>query len=138
MVRRLFKEKLHKEEAYRICFARRGNADRTAALTKALDMARHRFAREQGISANPMIEVVPGSPVREAGLQAIDYFLWAVQRTFVKHEDRFLQLLWPQCSLVIDADDARHKGYGTYYTRRKPLTAAALKSAEGYRSESPK
>jgi len=138
MVRRLFKQRLHTHGSYRICFARRGNADRTLALTDALISARQRFAAERGITAHPPIEVVPASPVREAGLQAVDYFLWALQRTFEKHEDRFLQLLWPQCSLIVDADDTRAKGYGTYYTKQKPLTAAALKEAEGYRSESPR
>jgi hypothetical protein len=87
MVRRLFKERLHKHNAYRVYFAPRGRA---------------------------------------------------VQRTFEKHEDRFLRLLWPRCSLVIDADDSREKGYGRYYTQQRPLTAAALKEAEGYRSQSPR
>ncbi len=138
MVRRLFKERLHKHSAYRVCFARRGSADRTEALTRALEVARKRFAEEQQIAASPAIEVVPASPVRESSLQVVDYFLWALQRTFERREDRFLQLLWPKCSLVIDADDSREKRYGRYYTRQRPLTAAALKEAEGYRSESPR
>jgi hypothetical protein len=138
MVRRLFKQRLHTHGAYRICFARRGNSDRTQALTHVLETARQRFAVGRSIAAEPQITVVPASPIREAGLQAVDYFLWALQRTFEKLEDRFLQLLWPQCSLVVDADDTRAKGYGTYYTNKKPLTAAALKEAEGYRSESPR
>lgn len=138
MVRRLFKERLHKYGAYRVWFARRGRADRTEALIRALDIARQRFAEEQGIAVNVAIEVVPASPIQEGALQAVDYFLWALQRTFEKHEDRFLRLLWPQCSLVIDADDSREKGYGRYYTKQRPLTAAALKEAEGYRSESPR
>jgi Protein of unknown function (DUF3800) len=138
MVRRLFKERLHKYGAYRVCFARRGRADRTEALTQALDIARRRFAEEQGIAVDVAIDVVPASPVQEGALQAVDYFLWALQRAFERYEDRFLRLLWPQCSVVIDADDSREKGYGRYYTRQKPLTAAALKEAEGYRSDSPK
>ena len=138
MVRRLFKERLHKYGAYRMCFARRGRTDRTEALTRALDIARRRFAQEQGIPADAAINVVPASPVQEGALQVVDYFLWALQRTFERHEDRFLRLLWPQCSLVIDADDSREKGYGSYYTRQRPLTAAALKEAEGYRSDSPR
>jgi hypothetical protein len=138
MVRWLFKQRLHTHGSYRICFARRGNSDRTEALTHALDAARQRFATERGLLVNPQIEVVPTSPMREAGLQAVDYFLWALQRAFERREDRFLQLLWPQCSLVVDADDTRLKGYGTYYTKHKPLTVAALKEAEGYRSESPR
>jgi len=138
MVRRLFKERLHKLSAYRVCFAKRGQIDRTEALTLSLDVARRRFIEAQGASAGVAIEVVPASPIQESSLQAADYFLWAVQRTFEKHEDRFLRLLWPQCSLVIDADDTRAKGYGRYYTQQRPLTAAALKEAEGYRSQSPR
>jgi hypothetical protein len=138
MVRRLFKERLHTHAAYRICFARRGHSDRTEALTAAIETARQRFADQKQIAVKAAIEIVPSSPVREAGLQAVDYFLWALQRTFERQEDRFLQLLWPQCSLVIDADDTRAKGYGTYYTNKKPLTTAALKVAEGYRNEPPR
>ena len=138
MVRRLFKERLHKQSAHRVCFARRGRADRTEALGRALDIARRRFAGQQGIAVNAAIEVVPVSPIQEGALQAVDYFLWALQRTFEKHEDRFLRLLWPQCSLVIDADDSREKEYGRYYTQQRPLTAAALKQAEGYRSQPPR
>jgi len=86
------------------------------------------------MGSDMIIAIIPTSPVHEAGLQAADNFLWALQRTFERGEDRFLQLLCPQCSLIIDADDTRENGYGTYYTRKKPLTAAALKEAEGYRS----
>ena len=71
--------------------------------------------------------VLPTYPTGEVALQAVDYFLWAVQRVFEKREDRFLELLWPQCSLVVDVDDTREKEYGAYYTKRKPLRAAALK-----------
>lgn len=138
MIRRLFKERLHKHSAYRVCFARRGSSDRTDALTRALGIARQRFADEHGIASNAAVEVAPASPIQETPLQVVDYFLWALQRTLEKHEDRFLHLLWPQCSLVIDADDSREKGYGRYYTRQRPLTAAALKESEGYRSEPPR
>jgi hypothetical protein len=139
IVRRLFKERLHKHGSYDVYFARRGSSDRTQALETALERAQTRFAKEHGKISQATIRVVPSSPVREPALQAVDYFLWALQRTFEKEEDRFLQLLWPKCSLIIDADDAQHeKGYGTYYTSKKPLTAAALKTAKRYRSESPR
>jgi hypothetical protein len=138
MVRRLFKERLHKHGSYRVSFARRGTSDRTQALVAALKHAQTRFAGEHGISAEATIQVLPTSPVREPALQAVDYFLWALQRTFEKGEDRFLQLLWPKCSVIIDADDAQTTGYGMYYTSKKPLTAAALKAAKRYRSESPR
>lgn len=139
MVRRLFKERLHKHDKYTIAFARRGTSDRTAALKQALDSARQRFQFTTGIVGKAEIIVVPSSPAKEASLQAADYFLWALQRTFERGEDRFLQFLWPNVSLVIDADDTRTAQYGTYYRqKKKPLTAAALKEAEGYRSKPPK
>jgi hypothetical protein len=138
MVRRLFKERLHKHCAYEVYFARRGTSDRSEALTLAVETARNQFAAVAGIESQAVIQIIPTSPIRTPVLQAVDYFLWALQRTFERGEDRFLQLLWPQCSLVIDADDTREKGYGKYYTNQKPLTSAALKEAEGYRSKPPK
>jgi hypothetical protein len=138
MVRRLFKQRLHKHGAYRVSLARRGQSNRTEALSLVLETTRREFAAERNIEAEAEIEVVPTSPLREPALQAVDYFPGALQRTFERHEDRFLQLLWPQCSLVLDADDTRAKGYGSYYTKQRPLTTAALKEAEGYRSKSPR
>ena len=127
VVRRLFKERLHKHDGYSIRFAIRGNSHRTAAFQSALETARERFARKQGITINSKLDVKACWPTRETALQAVDYFLWALQRTFEKREDRYLELLWPQCSLVVDADDTRTAEYGAYYTKQKPLTAAALK-----------
>jgi hypothetical protein len=127
-VRRLFKERLHKHEGYKICFAIRGNSHRTAAFRQALETARDRFARQRGLAVTGQLEVKAAYPSAEPVLQAVDYFLWALQRVFERREDRFLELLWPQCSLIVDADDTREAEYGAYYTRQKPLTAAALKS----------
>jgi len=128
VVRRLFKERLHKHDGYSIRFAIRGNSHRTTAFQSALETARERFARKQGIVISSKLDVKACWPTSETALQAVDYFLWALQRTFEKREDRFLELLWPQCSLVVDADDTRAAEYGAYYTKQKPLTAAALKN----------
>jgi len=43
LVRSLFKDRLHKDDAYHICFARRGKSDRTEALAAALEAARKKF-----------------------------------------------------------------------------------------------
>jgi hypothetical protein len=131
MVRRLFKERLHKHDQYTITFARRGASDRTAALKKALNSARDRFKHTTGISREVQLTVLPASPINEPSLQATDYFLWALQRAFERAEDRFLQFIWPKVSLVIDADDNRTAKYGSYYTRKKPLTTAASKTRRG-------
>ncbi len=126
LVRRLFKNLLHKDDEYNITFARRGNSDRTAALREALDAARLRFAEQWGIVSEAALNVVPRSAHETAGLQAVDYLLWAVQRLYERREDRYLQYVWPLVRLVHDVDDTRTAQYGVYYTQKKPLTLAAL------------
>jgi hypothetical protein len=122
---RLFKERLHKDAGYAIFFARRGKSDRTEALAKALEAARAEFRKRWHIAGAAPIEITPSIPADVVCLQAVDYFLWALQRFFEKNEDRFLNLIWQQTKLVIDVDDTRTKRYGVYYTQTNPLTLAA-------------
>lgn len=126
LVRRLFKDMLHKDDAYNINFAKRGKSDRTAALQAALETARQRFRERWGKASIAPMQVVATTPPAEPGLQVADYFLWALQRLYERGEDRYLAYLWPQCHLVQDIDDTRQTRYGVYYTQKKPLTAAAL------------
>lgn len=125
-VRMLFKQRLHQHDRYRIIFARRGNRDRTKALKSNLNLTRTRFCQRYSIDREAEIEVIPQHTRENAGLQAVDYFLWALQRCFEKGEARFIEYMWPKISLVHDVDDARRAGYGEYYTRKKPLDQAAI------------
>lgn len=126
MVRRLFKTVLHKDDEYHICFARRGNADRMAALRTALEAARLRFTQQWGIESKATLHVTASRPHDTAGLEVADYFLWALQRLYERREDRYLGLLWSSCRLVVDCDDGRKARTGVYYTREKPLDLAAF------------
>jgi hypothetical protein len=131
LVRRLFKNLLHKDDEYNITFARRGNSDRTAALHTALETARLRFAEQGGIVSKAPLNVVPRSAHETTGLQAVDYLLWALQRLYERREDRYLRYVWPLVRLVHDVDDTRAAQYGVYYTQKKPLTLAALEELPG-------
>lgn len=130
-VRRLFKPLLHKYARYNVCFATRGASDRTAALQAALGMAQRRFAEEAGGVHEANLRVWPCPASRCACLQAVDYFLWALQRLYERREERYLASIWHRCSLVIDADDTREVKYGVYYTRKRPLSLAALDDGQG-------
>lgn len=125
-VSRLFRDRLHKQDAYRIVFAKRGASDRTKALQTALENARRNFRIRWGVAATSPIEVLASVPHADPSLQAADYFLWALQRLFEKQEDRYLEYVWSKVSLVHDIDDVRSHAYGEYYNQRNPLTAAAL------------
>ncbi len=131
LVRGLFKQLLHKHDEYHISFAKRGSSSRTEALRNAIEMARQRFCEEAGIATCPVIDVRVTTPSVCAGLQAVDYFLWALQRLYERREDRYIQLIWPLVSLVRDPDDRRDAQYGVYYTQKKPLTLAAFENLPG-------
>jgi hypothetical protein len=126
LARRLFKGLLHKDGGYEIVFSKRGASDRTAALRQALETARERFAKQWNIASSASMNVSAATPLYHPGLQAVDYFTWALQRLYEKGEERYLTFLWPSVHLVQDIDDKRKAGYGAYYTQKKPLNAAAL------------
>ena len=126
LVRRLFKNMLHKNDAYRITFAKRGKSDRTKALQQAIETARKHFTEQYSITSTAQIDVVPDTPPNCTGLQVADYFTWALQRLYERREDRYLEFLRKSIYLVQDIDDTREARYGAYYTRKKPLTIAAL------------
>jgi hypothetical protein len=131
MVRRLFKNLLHKEDQYNIYFAKRGNSDRTAALTEALHAAQLRFCQQWGIEVGAQLNPCAMAPAETPALQAADYFLWALQRLYERREERYVDLLRPSFSMVHDLDDTRRNLYGEYYTKGKPLTVAALEGLPG-------
>ena len=123
-VSRLFKERLHKDAGYTIYFSRRGSKDRTVALKVALETARSNFRRTWSIQGSGPIDVCPMIARQSAGLQAVDYFLWALQRLYERADGRYWEYVCPSVSLVHDVDDVSQNSYGEYYTQKNPLTAA--------------
>jgi len=118
-VRMLFKERLHQGDLCRVVFARRGQSDRTAALTAELEKTRRRFLSSNRLTSQTTLEIAPAYPWQETCLQIADYALWALQRCYEKHEDRFLRVLWSKVALVHDVDDPdAHRAYGTYLSRK--------------------
>jgi hypothetical protein len=69
--------------------------------------------------------VINSNPAQTHCLQAVDYFLWALQRLYEKGEDRFWTFIWPKVRAVHDLDDTREQSFGTIYTPPKPLTKEA-------------
>ncbi len=126
MVPRLLRDRLHKADEIDIVFSQRGKKPRTQALQQAIEKARQNFYRKHKIKSDSSINISVGRPEKYGGLQAVDYFLWALQRLYERGEDRYLKYLWRHVRLVVDADDRRERGYGVYYGPTTPLNAAAL------------
>jgi hypothetical protein len=130
LVKRLFKNLLHKEEEYIITFATRGAKDRTRALKDALGEARKRFEKQWSIQSNAPIHIHNLPADQNACLQAADYLSWALQRCYEKREDRYLDFVWPLYRLVHDVDDHRKKKTGVYYNQKSPLILENLQLFE--------
>jgi hypothetical protein len=115
-------------DEHRIVFARRGKAERNEALTQAIERARQNFLRRwkkpDVIKATSIQSTVPS---QSAGLQVIDYYLWALQRLVERREDRFYAALASQYRLVMDLDDTRLNPYGTWYSDRSSLELERMK-----------
>jgi hypothetical protein len=129
LVSRLFKNRLHLSPEVDVCFAARGKSDRSAALRYALDKARSRFETQWARPVATAICARQSTPARDVALQAVDYFLWALQRFYERNESRYVELIWPQVGLVHAVDEIDQAAYGVYYTKKKPLVvsdAAAL------------
>jgi hypothetical protein len=125
LVHQLFKSRFHRGDHFEICFAKRGKSDRTAALQLALDQARRTYEQTWGVRTKTTIRIRASTPRESSGLQAVDYFLWALQRLYEKGEDRFWEVVRSQAKLVYDVDDTRTSAHGVYYTPSNPLTLAA-------------
>jgi hypothetical protein len=121
-VNQLFRERLHKDDGYKIYFAKRGSSDRTESLRNALEAARTSFYRKWGITGTAPIEINAADYFDVVCLQVTDYCLWALQRLYERREDRFWNLLISKIGLIHDVDDTRRSGAGVYYTRSNPLT----------------
>ena len=132
LMRSLFGKFHRLADVYEVCIARRGQSDRNEALRTALDHAERDFAAKYGFGRGGKDDwrIRVATPRTDACLQAVDYFLWAVQRFYEprndpetgqpKHEERFLKLLWPQIGEIHDL----HFGpdHGTFFNAQKPLT----------------
>jgi hypothetical protein len=127
LVRRLFRRRLHQNEAYQVLFARRGFSDRTEALEQALTGARRDFEVEGGTKSNApiVIRTIPAS--QEPALQAADYFLWALQRLYERNESRYWEFVWPKVRCVMDVDDTTRFEEGEVYSEANPLTGTLRK-----------
>ncbi|RUR84493.1 DUF3800 domain-containing protein [Chlorogloeopsis fritschii PCC 9212] len=129
LITRIFKNLLHKADIIQIAIARRGKAVREEALEQAINQAQKNFESKWKISSNSSIIIEPCYPSEVAGLQVIDYYLWAVQRCYERNDDQFFLPLANKYRLIMDLDDKRNKPYGEWYCDRNPLTLEKLKGA---------
>lgn len=132
LIRSLFSKFHRLADRYEVCVAKRGAKDRNQAIRAAIEHAERDFEQKFGFSRgdDDAWDITISNPKETVCLQAVDYFLWAVQRFYEarRHpttgeeirEDRFLKMLWPQIGEIHDLDFGH--AYGKYFTAQRPLT----------------
>lgn len=126
-----FRNRLHLADFNEIIVARRGSKDRTKALVAAINEAKARSNPRIGSQWFGEVHLRTARPSESAGLQAVDYFLWALQRLYERGEDRFFAPLIRHYRLIMDLDDARRRTHGEWYSDSNPLTVEKLKLVTG-------
>lgn len=133
LVRNLFSKFHGLADGYELCVARRGHKDRNQAITQAIAHAEQDFENKLGFSRGgaEAWNIRIADPGTEACLQAVDYFLWALQRFYEQRRDartdqpkpreaRYLNLLSPQIGEIHDMDYGPPGG--THFHGMRPLT----------------
>ena len=123
LVQELFR-KLHRmAEQLHICFSKRGAKDRTDALKAALQNAECDFEKAFGFSRQSTVKITAATPAENAGLQAVDYFMWALQRFYERGENRYIEMLWPHVGEIHDLDFIEDGLRGVFFGKNRPLTS---------------
>ena len=104
-----------------ICFAKRGNRSRTQAFRAAIEKAEARFESQYGIRRSAVVDIVASTPPERAGLQAVDYLLWALQRHCERDESRYVELIWDKIVEIEDMDSIEDSRKGVVYNQKRPL-----------------
>jgi len=118
---KLFQNKLHLSENIQIYFAVRGNKTRQAPLEEAILTAKNSFETKHNIKISSTIQITPQSPYGEPCLQIIDYMCWAVQRAFVKGENRYYKFVESKVKFICDVYDI-DKYPNNFYNKENPFS----------------
>jgi hypothetical protein len=121
LVEELFRRFHPFAEDLNICFAKRGSKSRTHAFGSAIERAEMRFEREYGTRRSERVNIVASTPPESTGLQAVDYFLWALQRHYERGEDRYLELIWNKVVEIGDLDAIEDGRKVVIYNKKRPL-----------------
>jgi hypothetical protein len=121
LVEELFRRYHPFADQLNICFAKRGNKARTHAFRSAIERAEARFESDFGTRRSAEVAITASTPPQNTGLQAVDYFLWALQRYYERGEDRYIELIWDKVVEVEDLDRVEGGRKGVTYNKKRPL-----------------
>ncbi|CAD6532272.1 hypothetical protein LMG28727_02915 [Paraburkholderia kirstenboschensis] len=121
LVEELFRRYHPFADQLNICFAKRGSKTRTHAFRSAIERAEARFESDYGSRRSTKVTIIASTPPESSGLQAVDYFLWALQRHYERQENRYLELIWDKVVEIEHMDRFEAGRKGVVYSKKRPL-----------------
>jgi hypothetical protein len=121
LVVELFKDHHPMGKNVHVCFSTRGNKSRNKALRKAIQDAEIEYEKIFSFEWEANITIQSTVPKYKAGLQAVDYYLWALQRFYERREERFIEMLWSQVGDIIDLDFLDKGRKRVFFRKSRPL-----------------
>lgn len=121
LVERLMENRLHLYPSIDIYFSKMDSVINEENMRLALEKARERFIKKWGDRSPGDVRIFLQQPNQIAGLQAVDYCLWAVHRVYNHRDFRYYNYLGEKMSLVHDLSYGKEY-YGTYFNRENPIT----------------
>ena len=122
LVSRLLKNRLHLNKEIDCYFSSMQNVIWRESMEETIAQAKDRFHRQWGLDHENSIRVIIQKSSELYALQAVDYMLWAVYRAFEHGDFRYLEYVKEKVELIVDIFDVRTSMYGTYYTKKNPIT----------------
>ena len=108
--RLIFQGLLHQADENEIVFARCGKTSRIAALGETIEQAKAHYERNSGQKITTPTKIEAAYPSESAGLQAMDYCLWALQRKYERGEERFYEMMRSKFEAIIENDVTSGEG----------------------------
>lgn len=130
LLKRLLKNQLHKADANCVVCAQRSDIPTDHALRGAVEDAKRNFnlSRKNGDPIDKPCTVAIGLPSDHAGLQVVDYYLWALQRAIEQGDIQHFEKLRTGYRLIMDLDDTSMKQYGRWYSDSDPFDLQKMKA----------
>ena len=92
----------------------------------ALEKAKMRMLEKYPDTEHGKLRIFMQQPHQMAGLQAVDYCLWAIHRVYTYQDFRYYRFLHEKISMVHDLSYGTEY-YGTYFNKSKPITEGRFK-----------
>lgn len=129
LVSKLFEKRLHIHEHMDIYFSKMGNIVREHTMREAITTAEKELEQKTATAIRSKTRLFIQEPSHIAGLQVVDYFLWAVYRVYSKQDFRYFNFLRDKISLVYDIFETRNYPENEY-TIENPLTEKKMSPVE--------